>query len=199
MSILRIYTDGGCSNNQGENNIGGWGAVLEFNGHFKELYGGEKNTTNNRMEITAVIEAFKALKKGGLEVEIFTDSSYVANCFREKWYEKWEKNGWMNSKKQPVENRELWEELLIPVRANSCRFLRVNGHINTKGAPSTMIPHYKKFRSMNKGEFSDSDILHFIEMNNRCDELANVAMDALRGSAETFLPAAEVEKGEDEK
>ena len=79
MAILRIYTDGGCAGNQSEHNFGGWGAILEFGEHKKELYGGEANTTNNRMELTAVIEAFKALKKPGQYIQVFTDSSYVAN------------------------------------------------------------------------------------------------------------------------
>ena len=87
MAILRIYTDGACANNQGDINFGGWGAILEFGEHQKELFGGEANTTNNRMELTAVISALKALKKTGQTIQVFTDSSYVANCFREKWYE----------------------------------------------------------------------------------------------------------------
>lgn len=83
MEILRIYTDGACSGNQSDENVGGWGAVLEYGPHKKELFGGEVNTTNNRMELTAVIEALKALKSPGQTIQIFTDSSYVANCFRE--------------------------------------------------------------------------------------------------------------------
>ena len=86
MSILKMYTDGACSGNQNENNYGGWGAILEFGIHQKELHGGEKNTTNNRMELTAVIEAFRALKRTGLQVEVYSDSSYVMNCFRNGWY-----------------------------------------------------------------------------------------------------------------
>ena len=104
MSILRIYTDGACSGNQNETNIGGWGSILEFGDSQKELHGGELNTTNNRMELTAVIEALK--------------SSYVASCFRDKWYVNWRKNGWMTSGKKPVENRELWEELISLVEKN---------------------------------------------------------------------------------
>lgn len=97
MDILRIYTDGGCSGNQESVNFGGWGAILEMGEHQKELWGGEINTTNNRMELTAVIEAFNALKRDGLCIHVFSDSSYVTNCFREKWYEAWEL--------QPLEKR----------------------------------------------------------------------------------------------
>ena len=89
---MRIYTDGACSGNQNETNIGGWGSILEFGDSQKELHGGELNTTNNRMELTAVIEALKILKRDGLSIEIFTDSSYVASCFRDKWYMNWRKN-----------------------------------------------------------------------------------------------------------
>ena len=99
MAILRIYTDGACAGNQSDQNIGGWGAILEYGEHQKELFGGQANTTNNRMELTAVIEAFKALKQTGQKIEVFTDSSYVANCFREEWYVSWEKNHWRNAAK----------------------------------------------------------------------------------------------------
>ena len=130
MTTLRMYTDGACRGNQSDSNIGGWGTILEFGEHRKELYGGEINTTNNRMELTAVIEGFRALKKDGQTVEVFTDSSYVANCFREKWYESWEKNRWRNAAKKSVENQELWKELLALVRRHNVSFYRVKGHVN---------------------------------------------------------------------
>ena len=103
MTILRMYTDGGCKGNQSDENVGGWGTILEFGEHKKELCGGEVNTTNNRMELTAVIEGFKALKKDGQTIEVFSDSAYVSNCFREKWYESWEQNKWRNAAKKSVE------------------------------------------------------------------------------------------------
>ena len=79
MAILRIYTDGACAGNQSDQNIGGWGAILEYGEHQKELFGGQANTTNNRMELTAVIEAFKALKQANQKIEVFTASAEVAN------------------------------------------------------------------------------------------------------------------------
>ena len=125
-TILKIYTDGACSGNQSDNNLGGWGAILEFGEHKKELYGSASDTTNNKMELTAVIEALKELKRNRLDIEIFTDSSYVANCFREKWYTNWEKNNWKTTKKTAVENRMLWEELLALVRKHaSVTFFRL--------------------------------------------------------------------------
>lgn len=180
MAILRIYTDGGCSNNQGYQNFGGWGAVLEYAGTKKELHGGEANTTNNRMELTAVIEAFKALKKDKQNIEIFSDSSYVMNCFRDKWYVNWEKNGWMNSKKEPVENRELWEELLALVRKHDCKFYRVKGHVNLKSEKTDFDKLYEKFVEWNGASFSFEDFKYVTEMNNRADELANIGIDEVK-------------------
>ncbi len=89
--ILRIYTDGGCAGNQRDENLGGWGAILEFGQAVKELYGSEKNTTNNRMEMTALLEALRAVKKENQEIHVFSDSSYLMDCFRKKWYASWQK------------------------------------------------------------------------------------------------------------
>ncbi len=180
MSILRIYTDGACSGNQNETNIGGWGSILEFGDNRKELHGGELNTTNNRMELTAVIEALKILKRDGLVIEIFTDSSYVASCFRDKWYMNWRKNGWMTSGKKPVENRELWEELISLVEKNKVEFFRVKGHVNLSSPNTNLAEHYKKFKQWNGDRFTMEDFIYITEKNNRADTLANIGMDELR-------------------
>lgn len=178
---IRIYTDGGCSGNQSDENIGGWGAVLEYGEHRKELHGGELNTTNNRMEMTALIQAFEALKKDGLEIEVFSDSSYLMNCFRDKWYVNWRRNGWKNSKKEPVENRELWEVLLAHVERHAhVEFFRVKGHVNLNSKSTNFDNLYSKFVEWNGSAFSFDDFKYITEMNNRCDELANIAMDELR-------------------
>lgn len=180
MSILKIYTDGACSGNQNENNIGGWGAILEFGENQKELHGGEANTTNNRMELAAVIEAFRALKRDDLKIQVFTDSSYVANCFRESWHVTWRRNGWKNAKKEPVENRELWETLLSLVEKNQVIFYRVKGHVNLDSPNTNLDSHYAKFREMNGPGFTFEDFLHITKMNNRADELANQGIDEIR-------------------
>ena len=180
MSILRIYTDGACSGNQNETNIGGWGSILEFGDNRKELHGGELNTTNNRMELTAVIETLKILKRDGLVIEIFTDSSYVASCFRDKWYMNWHKNGWMTSGKKPVENRELWEELISLVEKNKVEFFRVKGHVNLSSPNTNLAEHYKKFKQWNGDRFTMEDFIYITEKNNRADALANIGMDELR-------------------
>ena len=180
MAILRIYTDGGCSGNQSDENFGGWGAILEYGEHRKELYGGEVNTTNNRMELTAVIEAFKALKGPGYTIEVFSDSSYVMNCFREKWYESWEKNGWKNAARKSVENQELWKELLALVRQHKVQFFRVKGHVNLNSKSTDFDKLYSKFVEWNGARFSFEDFKYITAMNNRADELANMGINEVR-------------------
>ena len=180
MAILNIYTDGACSGNQSSKNVGGWGAILEYGEHQKELHGGEVNTTNNRMELTAVIEALKALKIPGQQIHIFTDSSYVSNCFREKWYVSWEKNKWRNAAKKSVENQELWKELLGLVRQHEVQFFRVKGHVNLSSKTTNFDALYEKFLQWNGSIFSFEDFQYVTKMNNRADELANVGIDENR-------------------
>lgn len=105
---VEIFSDGACSGNPGP---GGWGAILRYKGSEKELSGGEKDTTNNRMELMGVISALESLKEP-CQVKVFTDSQYIANAFTQKWLESWQKNGWKTAGKKPVKNRELWERLL---------------------------------------------------------------------------------------
>lgn len=180
MNVLRIYTDGACSGNQNKENVGGWGAVLEYGEAQKELHGGELNTTNNRMELQAVIEAFRALKKDAQTIEVFSDSSYVMNCFREKWYEGWEKNGWKNSAKKDVDNQDLWKELLALVKKHDVSFYRVKGHVNLNSKVTDFDKLYEKFLEWNGTKFSFEDFKYITEKNNRADELCNIAMDELR-------------------
>ena len=107
MKTVTIYTDGACSGNPGP---GGWGAILSFNGVEKELSGGEPETTNNRMELTAVITALKALKEPCI-VELYSDSKYVIDALQKGWVWGWKKKGWIKSDKKPALNVDLWEEL----------------------------------------------------------------------------------------
>ena len=176
MKLVNIYTDGACSGNQNENNIGGWGAVLEFAGHEKELHGGEVNTTNNRMELTALVEALSILKEEGLGLKIFSDSSYLINCFKNKWYEGWQKNGWKNSKKQPVENQDLWVRLLdLLAKQGPAEFFLVKGHVKTPTEAN-----YQQFTGNNGTAFSFEEFSKIIDYNNRCDALANKGIDENR-------------------
>ncbi|MGN0658181.1 MAG: RNase H family protein [Emergencia sp.] len=181
MTILRMYTDGGCSGNQSSENAGGWGTILEFGEHRKEMYGGAANTTNNRMELTAVIEGFRALNRDGQTVEVFSDSAYVSNCFREKWYESWEKNKWRNAAKKSVENQDLWKELLELVRRHDVRFYRVKGHVRLDSKSTDFDKLYEKFVSWNGTRFSFDDFRYVTAMNNRADELANMGINKVKG------------------
>lgn len=124
MKEVTIYTDGACSRNPGP---GGWGAILLYGKHEKELSGGSKETTNNRMELTAAIEALKKLKEPCV-VHLYSDSAYLVNGMNEEWYRNWQRNGWLNGKKQPVENRDLWQELLREVKRHDVNFYKVKGH-----------------------------------------------------------------------
>ncbi|HSL93313.1 MAG TPA: ribonuclease HI, partial [Bacillota bacterium] len=108
MKEVEIYTDGACSGNPGP---GGWAAVLHSQGRVKEISGFAPHTTNQRMELTAAVEGLQALKTT-CAVTLYSDSAYLVNAFRQDWFGKWEKNGWQNARKQPVENQELWKELL---------------------------------------------------------------------------------------
>lgn len=124
MKEINIYTDGACSGNPGP---GGWGAVLLFGSHRKEASGGDSLTTNNRMELTAVIEALKLLKEP-CQVSIYSDSAYIVNCFQQGWLNNWQRNGWLNSKKQPVENQDLWKALLSLMDTHQVKYIKVKGH-----------------------------------------------------------------------
>ncbi|HKW91662.1 MAG TPA: ribonuclease HI [Methylomirabilota bacterium] len=124
QSPVVMYTDGACSGNPGP---GGWGAILIEAGRERELSGGENPTTNQRMELTAPIEGLRALEDRR-RVDIYSDSAYVINCFRDRWYERWRKNGWRNSNKKPVENRDLWEALIALVEQHDVTWHKVAGH-----------------------------------------------------------------------
>lgn len=145
MKQITIYTDGACSGNPGD---GGYGAILMYGDYVKEISGGERNTTNNRMEMKAVIEALKMLKEP-CEVEVYSDSAYVVNAFNENWIENWRARSWRKSDGKAVLNVELWQALIKLTNKHNVKFVKVKGH-------------------------SDN------EYNNRCDELARGAIDALR-------------------
>lgn len=129
MEEIIIYTDGACSGNPGP---GGWGAVLLYKNNKKEIYGSEKETTNQRMELTAVIEALKALKVSGWDVTVYTDSAYIVNAFEKGWISRWQKNGWKNSRKENVANRDLWEELIFLTLKNNVKLEKVEGHAGNR-------------------------------------------------------------------
>ena len=126
--VVEIYTDGACSGNPGP---GGWGALLIYGEHEKELTGGEFNTTNNRMELTAAIEALGALNRR-CTVKLHTDSTYVRDGIM-KWVHGWKANGWRTSNKKPVKNSDLWQQLEAAVRKHDVEWIWVKGHAGDPG------------------------------------------------------------------
>ena len=124
MKTVTLYTDGACSGNPGP---GGWGAILEYNGVEKELCGGEESTTNNRMELTAVVRGLQALKESCI-VELYSDSKYVIDGLQKGWARSWQKNGWRKADKKPALNVDLWEQLLALEDKHRLRYHWVKGH-----------------------------------------------------------------------
>lgn len=140
--MIKIYTDGGCSQiNHSGRGPGGWAAILVSGDDMLEITGGEPNTTNNRMEMIAVLEGLCRLGHAPTEATVYSDSAYIVNCLNAGWYKKWRKNGWKASGGKPVENQDLWNSILQLAEFHSARFVKVKGH-------------------------SDD------ALNNRCDELA---------------------------
>jgi ribonuclease HI len=146
MNEVTVHTDGACRGNPGP---GGWGALLESGGHRRELWGGERHTTNNRMELTAAIEALAALKRP-CRVQLYTDSQYVRNGITE-WLPQWKARGWKTADRKPVKNQDLWQALDALAQQHQLEWHWVKGHSGNAG-------------------------------NERVDELANRAIDALVGT-----------------
>lgn len=125
---VTIYTDGACSGNPG---AGGWGAVLIYGKNKKEISGFDPETTNNKMELTAVIRALETLKTE-CDVELFSDSAYVVNAINEKWLENWKEKNWIGSDKKPVKNIELWQKLDTLLSKHNVHFNKVKGHADNE-------------------------------------------------------------------
>lgn len=124
LTTVNMYTDGACSGNPGP---GGWGTILRSGDYEKEFSGAEAETTNNKMELTAVIEGFKALKRP-CKVILYTDSQYVANGLDKGWAAQWKANGWRKSDKKPAQNIELWDELLTLIEPHEIQIIWLKGH-----------------------------------------------------------------------
>lgn len=124
MKHIDIFTDGACSGNPGP---GGWGSILRYNTTEKELSGSEKETTNNRMELTAVIMALSALKEP-CDITVYTDSKYVCDAINKGWVFGWKKKGWIKSDKKPALNVDLWEKLLSLLKTHQTQFIWIKGH-----------------------------------------------------------------------
>lgn len=128
MTKVKIYTDGACSGNPGP---GGWAAILIYGDIKKEISGGSKNTTNNIMELTAILEGLKALKFE-CEVEVYSDSAYSVNGFNKGWIYNWEKKGWKTADGSDVKNKEIWQEIYELTKKHKVKFIKVKGHSDNK-------------------------------------------------------------------
>ena len=145
MKKITIYTDGACSGNPGP---GGWGTILIYNGHEKEMSGGEAETTNNKMELTAVIKGLAALKEP-CEVTVTTDSKYVCDAINQGWLSKWVTNNWRKADKKPVLNVDLWEQLLPLLNKHNVKFVWVKGHNDhpqNERCDKLAVAEYAKYR-----------------------------------------------------
>ena len=124
MKKVQIYTDGACSGNPG---VGGWAAILLYNGHEKEISGYNKDTTNNRMELFAIIQGLHALKEP-CEVELYSDSAYAVDAVNKGWLDAWQRSDWKTADKKEVKNRDLWRDLLLKTARHKVTFVKVKGH-----------------------------------------------------------------------
>lgn len=143
--MVEIYTDGACSGNPGP---GGWAAILMARGREKTISGGVAATTNNRMEMTAVIEALQQLKRP-CRIRIYSDSSYVISAFTKGWLENWQKNGWKNAAGDPVSNLDLWQKLLAAAKRHQIDWIKVKGHADNEynnRCDKMAVEEIKKYR-----------------------------------------------------
>lgn len=132
--MILVYCDGACSGNGKENAVGGWAYTIIIEDDVITGMGSEVNTTNNRMELMAAINALRWVRQYNADSEIIlrTDSAYIHNCYTQKWWINWRKNGWRNAKKEPVANKDLWEELILFFQDNKITFEKVKGHSGDK-------------------------------------------------------------------
>lgn len=128
LKEVQLYTDGACSGNPGP---GGWGAILIYASREKEISGYVQETTNNRMEMFAVIQGLRCLRQP-CRVTVFTDSAYLANAFLRGWIDNWQRNGWKTAGKQSVQNQDLWRQLLIAMKSHDVHWVRVRGHADNE-------------------------------------------------------------------
>jgi ribonuclease HI len=147
LKNIEIFSDGACSGNPGP---GGWGTILKYNGYIRELSGGEVMTTNNRMELKAVIEGLACLKEK-CSVKIFTDSKYIVDGINKGWVMNWKNNGWIKSNKKPALNPDLWGDLLNELSRHECELFWLrghNGHFENERCDAMAVEQAKKFSSL---------------------------------------------------
>ena len=166
--MVEIYTDGACSGNPGP---GGWAAILMARGHEKEISGSEASTTNNRMEMQAVIEALQRLKRP-CKVKVYSDSAYIVSAFNQGWIQNWQRNGWQNAAKDPVSNRDLWEKLLNAARPHQIKWIKVKGHADNElnnRCDRLAVAEIKKLKDQEEGKKQKSDNSERVSVNGTSD------------------------------
>lgn len=182
MKRIELFCDGACKGNQDEKNSGGYGALLIYAEHEKEISGGALDTTNNVMEMRAMLEGLRAIKRDDLPVVVYSDSAYVTSGLKEKWYENWRRNGWKTSAKKPVENKELWEELLAQVeRFEDISFRKIKGHLSTQ---SPSVEKWFAKYVQEEEEVSLEGYLRLLTNNARADKLASEFARKLQESSD---------------
>ncbi len=132
------------------------------------------------MELLAIVASLRVLKKDNLDIEIFSDSSYIVNAFRNKWIDSWKKNGWKTSKKEEVLNQDLWKEMLSLLEGHKFKFYKIKGHLNIEKKDKTLEKEFLKFNKENNLDFSFDEFLEVASKNIRADALANIGMDEIR-------------------
>ena len=148
MKTVELYTDGACSGNPG---LGGYCAILIYNGHEKVISGSQADTTNNRMEVLSVIRGLEALKEPCF-VNVYSDSQYVVEAFNAGWISSWQMNGWKNASNKPVKNVDLWQSLLELIKTHSVTFIKVKGHADNEynnRCDKIAVEEYKKLQNQN--------------------------------------------------
>ena len=169
--MIYLYTDGSCLNNQDRINTGGYAAILKYKNYIKCINGFEENTTNNRMELMAVIVGLRLVKNFDMPIFIFSDSAYIINCFEKKWYISWKEKNYLSSSNSKIKNVDLWKELLFLVeRHKEIKFIKVKAHVKNE---SEIKKYYEKLvldygKCITFGEYKKA-----IEYNNLVDLLAN--------------------------
>lgn len=175
--MVKIFCDGAASNNGRDNAIGGYGWAMQIRNEKPILYGGRSiNSTNNQMELTAMISALNYLQdiinkkeielNENEEIYVYTDSAYIANCYSQKWYINWRANGWINSKKQPVLNKDMWELLIPYFLKDNIHIIKVKGHSDNSG--NQLVDKIAvAARTLTNSEFID----YITNLNNSIEEL----------------------------
>lgn len=171
--MLKVYTDGACLDNGKSENVGAWAYFMAYRNHEKKDSDFSSNTTNNQMELLAVINALKSIKKKNIKVMVYSDSAYIVNCINDKWYVKWRKNNWIKPDKKEVKNLELWKRLIELFESfNDINIFHVRSHLDLSNKV-LIQKELIKFNSKNKTNISLEEFEKILKGNKLVDEMAS--------------------------